>query len=330
MARNFLSAASRAFSTAFRLFGGINVETIVANKTLDFASSNVQVLNPSTGSRDINLMLLEGTGLGCRTDGLPFLIKNSGSGGHDLVVKDSAGSTVTTIDQGQWALVMGDGASWRVVVNPTVSMLSIATDVITESTAGAGVTVDGALLKDGDFRPVDSDGVIFGTGADITMTWDGTRFTVTQAAPNSAVEWGVDGAGIDHVFYGDTASAKITWDQSADTLLLEGVAKIKAQTIAAATGTAIPVTHSGSFPVTQNGAETNTLADPTFIGQWLNIFVDTDTSGARVITAASRINQAANTVITLTDVGDFIKLEAITIAGALKWQVVANDGAALS
>ncbi len=100
--------------------------------------------------------------------------------------------------------------------------------------------------------------------------------------------------------------------------------------IAAATGVAIPVTSNGSLAITQNGAETNTLADPTFLGQTIDLFVDTDTSGARVVTAASRINQAANTIITMTEVGDFISLRAITIAGALKWQVVANDGCVLS
>jgi hypothetical protein len=96
------------------------------------------------------------------------------------------------------------------------------------------------------------------------------------------------------------------------------------------TGAAIPVTRSGSVAITTAAAETNTLADPAFMGQWLSIFVDTYAVGNRVITAASRINQAANTVITLGAVGDFIKLEAVTIAGALKWQVVSNDGAALS
>lgn len=99
---------------------------------------------------------------------------------------------------------------------------------------------------------------------------------------------------------------------------------------APATGTAIPVTTSGSFPITQNGAETNSLAIPTFVGQRINLYVDTDTSGARVVTSAARINQALNTVITMSEVGDFIALEAITIAGALRWQVVANDGCVLS
>lgn len=171
---------------------------------------------------------------------------------------------------------------------------------------------------------------VFGTGSDVSVYWDATDLCIRQAAPNSAIKVGVDGAGLDLVLYGDTASANVTWDQSADSLIFSGVAKIKLQTIAAATGTAIPVTHSGSFPVTTAAAETNTLADPTFLGQTITIFVDTYAVGNRVITAASRIDQTGNTVITLGAVGDFIKLEAITIGGALKWQVVANDGAALS
>lgn len=96
------------------------------------------------------------------------------------------------------------------------------------------------------------------------------------------------------------------------------------------TGVAIPVTQSGSVAITQNGAETNTLANPTFMGQELSIFVDTDTSGARVVTAANRVNQAGNTVMTFTAVGAFAKLEAITIAGALRWQVVASEGVGLA
>lgn len=96
------------------------------------------------------------------------------------------------------------------------------------------------------------------------------------------------------------------------------------------TAAAIPVTRSASVAITSAGAETNTLAIPSFVGQTLSLYLDTDTSGARVVTSAQRINQAGNTIMTLTEVGDFIKLEAITIAGALRWQVVANDGVALS
>lgn len=193
-----------------------------------------------------------------------------------------------------------------------------------------GQTVSGLITASGGIDLPDNAVLSLGDSDDIQLRWDNTDLDVLQATPDSSIKWGINGAGIDHVFYGDTTSANMTWDQSADSLILSGVAKIKKQTIVAATGTAIPVTHSGSFPITQNGAETNTLADPTFLGQTLSIFVDTDTSGARVITAASRINQAANTIMTLTEVGDFIKLEAITIAGALKWQVTHNDGVVLS
>lgn len=182
----------------------------------------------------------------------------------------------------------------------------------------------------GTLRAWDSATVAFGNDSDIALSWDGTRLNVTQATADSEIRWGVDGAGIDQRWYGDTASTSLQWDQSADKLVLNGVAKIQLQTIAAATGTAIPVTHSGLFPITQNGAETNTLAIPTFLGQELTIFVDTDTSGARVITASQRINQAGNTVITLSDVGDCVVLRAITIGGALRWQVIHNDGAVLS
>lgn len=277
----------------------------------------------------------------------------SGAGIDQKWYGDDAGSDMTW-DQSADSLIFGDSAKLVLGTGSDITFLWDGTDLlVTQALAdstvkwgvsGAGInhlfygdttgrdmswdqTNDQLLFADNAKLGIGSGG---GAAADITFSWNATKMLVAQLTANSAIDWGVDGAGIDMVFYGDTASANLTWDQSADKLILSGVAKIQHQTIAAATGTAIPVTHSGSFPITQNGAETNTLADPTYLGQWLSIFVDTDTSGARVITAASRINQAGNTIITLTEVGDFIKLEAITIAGALKWQVVANDGAALS
>lgn len=123
-----------------------------------------------------------------------------------------------------------------------------------------------------------------------------------------------------------TSAAGVTVD---GLLIKDGSARI-ATVADPGTGAAIPVTASASIAITQNGSETNTLAIPTFRGQTLTLFVDTDTSGARVITSSHRINQAAQTVITMSDAGDCIKLEAITIGGALRWQVIANDGCVLS
>lgn len=218
-----------------------------------------------------------------------------------------------------------NGLNGAILDNATMAFGTPGTDLVL-TPDGTDVIVTGT----GDLVLADSLDLKIGTGKDIGIAWDGTRFNWTQAAPNSEMRYGVSGAGIDQLWYGDTVGSNMTWDQSADSLIFGGVAKIQLQTIVAAHAAAIPVTHSGSFPVTTAAAETNTLADPTFLGQTLTIFVDTYAVGDRVITAASRINQAANTIITLGAVGDFIKLEAITIAGALKWQVVANDGAALS
>lgn len=96
------------------------------------------------------------------------------------------------------------------------------------------------------------------------------------------------------------------------------------------TGVAIPVTRSANIAVTTAAAETNTLAIPTFVGQRLILSLDVRAVGNRVITSAQRINTAGNTVITLDTAGDAIVLEAIRIAGVLRWQVVSNDGATLT
>lgn len=73
---------------------------------------------------------------------------------------------------------------------------------------------------------LDSMGVKLGTGQDIVIAWDGTRLNVTQAAPNSEIRWGVDAAGIDQIWYGDTASTTMSWDQSADSLIFTGAVKM--------------------------------------------------------------------------------------------------------
>lgn len=92
---------------------------------------------------------------------------------------------------------------------------------------------------------------------------------------------------------------------------------------------AIPVTRSGSVAITTAGAEGRTLADPTFVGQRLSIFLDTD-GGDLTITAASGINQLGNTSAVAADAGGHLSLEAITVGAALRWRVLANDGFTLS
>ena len=65
-----------------------------------------------------------------------------------------------------------------------------------------------------------------GAAGDITFSWNATKMLVAQLTANSAIDWGVDGAGIDMVFYADTASSNVTWDQSADSLIFNAVARL--------------------------------------------------------------------------------------------------------
>ena len=95
-------------------------------------------------------------------------------------------------------------------------------------------------------------------------------------------------------------------------------------------GNAIPANVlTGHCPLVSGGAETRTLADATAPGQTLDLYFKTD-GGDCVVTAASPINQAANTIMTFADVGDHIRLASIEDGSDFEWRIVANDGVALS
>jgi len=92
---------------------------------------------------------------------------------------------------------------------------------------------------------------------------------------------------------------------------------------------AIPVARSGSVQIVTAGAETRTLAIPTYAGQTLAIGFKTD-GGDCVITADVAVNQTGNNTLTLADAGDAIELVAIEKAAALVWRVRSNDGVGLT
>jgi hypothetical protein len=97
------------------------------------------------------------------------------------------------------------------------------------------------------------------------------------------------------------------------------------------TGVAIPVTKSGECKFTIGaGAETNTLAIPAFVGQRIILCVASIGAGTRAVTAAQAINAAGNTIMTFNASTDLCILEAVTIAGALRWRIIFNESVALS
>ncbi len=92
---------------------------------------------------------------------------------------------------------------------------------------------------------------------------------------------------------------------------------------------AIPVTSSGGCALTSAGAETRTLAIPTFQGQRLALWCDTY-GGDIVVTVAAACNVANNNTLTFGAVSEAIVLEGVTVGGALVWQIAGNDGVGLT
>ncbi len=136
-------------------------------------------------------------------------------------------------------------------------------------------TNSGEIMEAGkSLRFLDSVGVSLGTGDDVLVSWDGTRLNVTQALVNSEIRWGVDGAGIDQRWYGDTASAYMLWDQSADQVILGGVASMSGLRVATSGVTAITTTRAvtkadsgGVFTCAQSSSYTITVATPAGAGE---------------------------------------------------------------
>ncbi len=96
-----------------------------------------------------------------------------------------------------------------------------------------------------------------------------------------------------------------------------------------ASAIASPAIQGGVVALVTAGAETRTLANPERAGLVITLCLQTD-GGDCVVTAASAINQAGNTVMTLADAGDEITLKSIRSGSSFVYRVVSNDGVALS
>ena len=92
---------------------------------------------------------------------------------------------------------------------------------------------------------------------------------------------------------------------------------------------AIPVTASGTCPLVTAGAETRTLAAPTFAGQQLMLTFKTKV-GNCVVTCATTVNATGYNTITFSAAGQAVLLAAKISGSSILWSVVSNDGAALS
>ena len=90
-------------------------------------------------------------------------------------------------------------------------------------------------------------------------------------------------------------------------------------------GGLIPADRQGVCELVTTGAETRTLADPPGIGMRLCIRMKTD-GGDCVITAASGVNVAGNTVITFDAVGEQLDMISVSDTTGYRFEVITNTG----
>lgn len=177
-------------------------------------------------------------------------------------------------------------------------------------------TITGLLTANGGVALVDNVNLTFGTGSDITIDFDATNLVIaTAVADTGAVEFGADDAGVDVVFYGDTASQSLTWDQSADDLIMTSAVRIvgagstvapvipiAAQQTLAAGGGAVTITEYYTAGASDAGGDAWTLVDGAQVGQLKKIQLITDGGGDATLTPT---NLSGGTTITFADAGDY-------------------------
>lgn len=90
-----------------RIVSGVNRQTLSANKTMASTDVQSQYLDPNGSNRDVTLYATPATGD-------YFIFKNIGSA-NSLVLKNNAGTTITTIGISIAVAVEYDGTEWQLV-----------------------------------------------------------------------------------------------------------------------------------------------------------------------------------------------------------------------
>jgi hypothetical protein len=205
-------------------------------------STNAGITFDTTGCDYVEIWVVSGTPTSFSVDEWQFA---SDANTPPLIVQAQTSSTTISANQtftDNTELYFGTGNDIGITWDGTDLLVSqaAADSIIKWGVSGAGInhvfygdtaTYDMTWDQSNDqLLFADNAKLAIGSGAgsagDITFSWDATRLNVNQLTTNSAIRWGVDGAGIDQVWYGDTASTSMTWDQSADSLILTGAAPL--------------------------------------------------------------------------------------------------------
>ena len=175
-------------------------------------------------------------------------IENGTSGSQNIIIKQGSGATIT-IPPGDTKAVYLDGAGSGAKVVDAFASLSVV-----DLNVSGNLDVDGTANLDA----VDIDGAV---------------------QIDNTVSVGVNDTGYDVKFFGDTASAFMLWDASADDLILGGAAGLSVNSAALVTGvltTTAATVFNGGF--TAN--EVSTISDATSFSSGLTIANTADTHGS--------------------------------------------------
>jgi hypothetical protein len=215
-----------------------------------------------------------------------WYIENGTSGSQSIIISQGSGANVT-IPTGQTKVVYSDGAG------SGAAMAEIGTLGVTNLNVSGDITVGDDLTVTDDMTvggTLGVTGVLTGTSLDISGNVDIDGTTNLDAVDidgavqiDATVNVGVDDTGYDVKFFGDTASAYMQWDASADDLILGGAA-----------GLVVPdgKLTLGSTAVTSTGAELNIMDGVTSTTAELNI-LDGVTSTATEINQLDAITRGS-------------------------------------
>ena len=213
-----------------------------------------------------------------------WYIENGTSGSQSIIISQGSGANVT-IPTGQTKIVYSDGAGSGAAMAEigTLGVTNLA--VTTNATIGGTLDVDGTTNLD----TVDIDGAV---QLDATLTV------------------GANDQGYDVILYGDTASANVTWDTSADDLIFNGAA-----------GLIVPDGQFtlGSTAVSSTAAELN-LVDGITAGTVLAskaVIVDSnkDLTGGRNLTISGELDAATLDISGDADIDGTLETDGLTVGG---------------
>ncbi len=125
-----------------RIRKGVKSVTLAADATITQRTGNFLALDPGGANRNVDLPAED------ESEGAVFWVFNAADAAENLVVRAPGPSTVVTVNQGELAVVGCDGVTWFLLGTTSVDISALNVDTISESTADAGVTVDGVLNKD--------------------------------------------------------------------------------------------------------------------------------------------------------------------------------------